>query len=214
MLRTRLGQSCCSIALFLACDAGKPGCSNGNCPKPQPELLDVRVSTSSDDAEEDPSGSVNLGSSDLELVREADLQTVGIRFQNIPLPQGATVTNAYVQFTVDEATTEATSLTIAGQADDDAPTFTEASSDVSSRQRTQASVSWSPAPWNSEGEAEDQRRRVEPYRDIPRIRPAGLSSRLSREPGAVQPGHPRGRGSGALGQPALSARRSLQEGRA
>ena len=46
------------------------------------------VSHADDDAEEDESGEVNLGSSDLELVRDSSDQTVGLRFNNIPLPRG------------------------------------------------------------------------------------------------------------------------------
>jgi PKD repeat protein len=113
--------------------------------------LEVRISASSDDAEESGSGSVSLGSSDLELVRESSNQTVGLRFPGITIPRGATIVNAYVQFKVDESDLEATTLTIGGQASDNAPTFTTTSKNVSSRQRTTASLTWSPAPWTSIG---------------------------------------------------------------
>lgn len=95
--------------------------------------IEIRVAAGSDDAEEASGGSVTLSSTDLELVQEASTQTVGLRFTGVAIPPGAVITRAYVQFTVDEATTGATALTIAGQNSDNAPTFTTASRNVSSR---------------------------------------------------------------------------------
>jgi hypothetical protein len=115
--------------------------------------VEVRVSDSSDDAEEAPSGKVNLTSSDLELVDDGGLQTVGIRFQNVAVPRGAAIRTAWVQFQVDEATSEATSLAIEGQASDQAATFTTAAEDVSTRPRTAAAVPWSPPSWPTVGTA-------------------------------------------------------------
>jgi hypothetical protein len=94
-----------------------------------------------------------LSSSDIELVRDSSNQTVGLRFAGLAIPTGATITRAYVQFTVDEATTEATDLTLAGQAIDSAPTFTSASGNVSGRARTAATVAWSPPSWTTVGAA-------------------------------------------------------------
>ena len=74
------------------------------------------MSQSSDDAEQDASsGNMYLNSSDLELVNEpggADLQEVGLRFQNVSIPQGATITAAYLEFETDETNSNSTSLTI------------------------------------------------------------------------------------------------------
>jgi hypothetical protein len=80
------------------------------------------------------------------------VQTVGLRFTGVAVPQGATITAAYVQFTVDEVSTAPTALTIAGQAADDAATFVNVRWDVSSRPRTQASVAWTPEAWALKGE--------------------------------------------------------------
>ena len=99
-----------------------------------PLTFETRVASSFDDAEERSDGSVNRGNPDLELVfdRGGD-QVVGMRFQSVPVPQGASITNAYLQFEVDETTSVATSLTIAGEASDDAPIFSSTPTDVSSR---------------------------------------------------------------------------------
>ena len=125
-----------------------------------PTVFEVRVASGNDDAEERVSnGTVNLTSTDLELISDgATAQWVGLRFTNVTVPGGATISSAYVQFQVDETDTGATSLTIQGQAIDDAPTFTNTSNDISSRGRTTASASWTPAAWNTVGEAGPEQR--------------------------------------------------------
>lgn len=113
----------------------------------------VPVARGEDDAEEDAKGKVSLDSSDLELTEDGGPQTVGLRFQSVPLPAGAKIKKAYVQFEVDEESSEATVLTLAGQAVDDAPAFAAKDKDVSSRARTQSSVEWKPGSWSEEGDA-------------------------------------------------------------
>ncbi|MFZ2403728.1 MAG: putative Ig domain-containing protein [Methylobacter sp.] len=116
--------------------------------------VDIRVNSSSDDAEQFVSnGAMDLPSSDLELTLEASNQTVGLRFNLVNIPQGATIDSASIQFTVDEVNTaEVTALTIHGQADDNAPTFTTTASNISSRPTTAASVLWDPVPgWTTVG---------------------------------------------------------------
>ena len=116
--------------------------------------FEVRVSASSDDAEESAtSGIVNRGSSDLELVDEGSNQFVGIRFNGLSIPQGANITNAYIQFQVDEPFSGTTDLMIEGHATNNAPTFTSANANISSRTRTNAIVDWTPVPWTTVGEA-------------------------------------------------------------
>jgi uncharacterized protein YjiK len=119
--------------------------------------LDVRVASGADDAEERASGSIYISSSDLELVYDGSDQTVGMRFTGVTIPQGATILTAYVQFQVDESTSGATSLLVAGEDTDSALAFSTATWDISSRARTDAVVPWSVAVW-SRGEAgPDQR---------------------------------------------------------
>ncbi len=122
-------------------------------PDPSMPVVEVRVAANSDDAEEDASGLMDLGSSDLELVYDHSNQTVGMRFNGIDIPQGSTITWAYVQFQVDETDSEATDLIIEGEASDNATTFVSSNGNISSRPRTTASAAWSPPPWMSIGEA-------------------------------------------------------------
>ena len=125
-----------------------------------PTIFEVRVATGNDDAEQRvSSGSVNLTSSDLELIADgSNDQLVGMRFTNVTVPNGATISSAYTQFQVDETNSGATNINIQGQAIDDAPTFTTGNSNISSRSRTSASVAWAPVAWTTVGEAgPDQR---------------------------------------------------------
>ncbi|HXV64356.1 MAG TPA: Ig-like domain-containing protein [Vicinamibacteria bacterium] len=115
--------------------------------------LEIRVSASSDDAEERSTGGMRLTSSDLELVFDGGDQTVGMRFNGLDLPPGAQIVNAFVQFQVDQTNTEPTSLTIQGEAVDHASTFVSTNGNLSSRPRTTAAVPWSPPAWTTAGAA-------------------------------------------------------------
>jgi len=121
---------------------------------PQPALADsinVRVSTSYDDAEERVSdGDMDRSSSDLELVLESSLQVVGVRFRNVGIPQGANITNAYIEFEVDETgNTNPCNITIQGEIHDNPGEFLSSDFNISNRTRTGASVAWSPPDWTT-----------------------------------------------------------------
>ena len=114
----------------------------------------IPISLGSDDVEEQTTGSVILGSIDIDLVRSGGNQTVGMRFNNVTIPQGTTIVDAYIQFTAQNINSETTALTIEGQAADNALTFVNnVNGDVSTRTRTTTGVSWLPAPWSTVGEA-------------------------------------------------------------
>src|SRR6185503_18540636 len=91
--------------------------------------------------------------SDLELTRDSTDQTVGMRFRSVAIPPGATIQRAWVQLTVDEASSDATALTIAGEDVDNSVTFTTGTRNVSSRSRTPETVAWSPSSWQTVGQA-------------------------------------------------------------
>ena len=126
---------------------------------PVVNTVEVRVASSSDDAEESASGVVSLTSSDLELVyTSGSNQVVGMRFNAVQVPPGASISSAYIQFKVDEPTSSTAELTIQGQFTGDAPTFTGTDGDISSRLRTTNTATWNPLPWMTVGEtAIDQR---------------------------------------------------------
>ena len=115
--------------------------------------LDIPISAGMDDAEERATGSVILGNGDLEFVEDqGGNQVVGLRFNNITIPAGAVVTNAYIQFKADETGSSTTALTIEAEATDDATRFFGASNNISARTRTSASAAWAPVPWTTVGE--------------------------------------------------------------
>ena len=111
--------------------------------------FDARTAADADDAEESSSGSVSLTGSDLELVNDGNDQVVGIRFPNLAIWSGATITAAWIQFTADESQNEATILDIQAQAIANAPAFTTSSRNVSTRTRTSNKVTWAPDDWSS-----------------------------------------------------------------
>lgn len=119
-----------------------------------PTVFTKQIATGSDDVEETSKGVVNLSGDDIELVYDTKTtgsQVVGLRFGGILIPQGATITKAYIQFTVDEITNTSCNLTIKGEASDNSTAFTSSSKNVSRRVKTSASVNWVPAGWTTIG---------------------------------------------------------------
>jgi hypothetical protein len=146
---------------------GELDCNEGPPPEPEPvpRTLEVRIASGADDVEEQ--GPDSLGtpgamysySTDLEMVRDDDptsygAQMIGLRFNHVTVPKGATVSQATIRFhavSADSPNTNSdpTPLTIQGQAADSAPAFTTARYDLSTRARTTASVGWAPTAWSS-----------------------------------------------------------------
>ncbi|MFD1504947.1 hypothetical protein FE374_10955 [Georgenia yuyongxinii] len=126
-------------------------------------LVVAPVLTGDDDVEEYvSSGRMYLDSSDLEIVREGTTeQAVGLRFADLPIPAGAQISEAYVQFTVDEpeASTEDFAVDIRVEDVDDATPFTTETANLTSRAFSEQAVSWADVPlWTVDREAgPDQR---------------------------------------------------------
>jgi hypothetical protein len=124
---------------------------------PATTTVEVRVAATADDAEEYAAGTVDLFSSDLELVYDgynsAGNQSVGLRFNALAIPNGAQILSAWVQFKADETVNTAGTMVFRAQAVDSAPVFTSVASNVSSRALTTASTSWTPASWTVVGDA-------------------------------------------------------------
>ena len=115
-----------------------------------------------DDAEEYDAGNINLRGIDLDLGRmegEED-SVVGLRFADIRIPKGARIEKAYLQFTAEDDSGEAnpTDLTIQAELSGYAEPFTRADYNISSRKWTQASIKWSPEPWDFAGQRSEKQR--------------------------------------------------------
>lgn len=114
----------------------------------------AQVSNNNDDAEERVSnGNISRGSSDLELVFDGNnQQLVGVRFLNVNVPAGVLITNAYIQFTVDETDSGAANVVVRGEANANPARFGNDDGDISNRPLTSASVAWNNIPpWTTVG---------------------------------------------------------------
>ena len=127
-----------------------------------PSTESYPVSSGNDDAEEEPDGDIDLGSSDLEITIDSSRegpQTLGIRFGGVTIPKGATVLNAAIQFTVDpgdeDKNRDPFEVTIFGEAVGNAPGYTGTDFEITDRlaaSSTSTSVNWSAVPaWESDG---------------------------------------------------------------
>lgn len=125
----------------------------------QVQSISVQVNSSADDAEEDGPGftipgAMYLNSSDIELVFDGGNQYVGFRFTNIGIPQGAIISNAYIQFTVDETFNTAGSVSFWAEDVDSAATFSSTPFNISGRTAGVDTVTWSNIPlWTAAGDA-------------------------------------------------------------
>ena len=120
--------------------------------------FEARIAFSSDDAEQRANGSVQLTRSGLHFMLDNYDNTVpraiGMRWTNVQIPSGATITAAYIRFTVATTGSKPTDVTFHGQAADNAPTFTTAIYNITSRPKTNSSVNWLNIPsWTILGES-------------------------------------------------------------
>ncbi len=124
---------------------------------PAPLLTNtVSIAGGDRDTEQFTNGVVNFTSTDLELVRDeannTGDQTIGLRFENLPLPIGAQIVSANIQFTTDETNSEPTTLTIHAHRSGNAAVFTTNTFDLTTRPLTISSAVWTPPPWTLVGE--------------------------------------------------------------
>jgi len=108
------------------------------------------IAASADDSEETRStGVVAQTGVALDLGAAAVItatQLVGLRFAALPIPRGATVTRAYLEFVTRTAQNKRTSLTFAAEAQPNPSPFTDANGDLSARSVTSATVVWANIP--------------------------------------------------------------------
>ena len=116
-----------------------------------PTDIEVSIISTNNDVEQRSNGSMYFTSSDIEFMNDGGNQTVGLRFESVNIPQGATVTAASIEFEIDETKsgTQAIEIDITGHDNDSSAAFTTSQNDVSDRVRTTATVNWditSPTP--------------------------------------------------------------------
>lgn len=109
-----------------------------------------QVTQSSDDADETSGGTMDLTSTHSHLFFASFREYVGLRFQSVTIPVGATINSAVIRFTAytDTAISPAGNVTIQCQDADDPGTFTSSNSNISNRTLTTASTVWTnPVAW-------------------------------------------------------------------
>ena len=106
--------------------------------------ISKRIVHKYDDAEEDD-GDMSRTSSDLDLGEE----WVGLRFQSITVPQGATITDAYIQFTAEDNDNGSAKVKIYGEDENDADQYSSSDDDITDRTKTSEKVTWNMPSWTT-----------------------------------------------------------------
>ncbi|MFV0566819.1 MAG: hypothetical protein ACK5NB_13420 [Flavobacteriaceae bacterium] len=130
---------------------------------PEGQIATFSILTENDDVEEiiadngegGTIGEMDLSSSDLEIGELSGGQGIvgiGLRFNFVGLPQGATITSAKVQFQVDNAGSGPVEMIIYGENTGNSEAFTSDLGNLTSRNYTSSSVIWEVPEWASEGE--------------------------------------------------------------
>jgi len=150
-----------------------PG-GGGTVPEPYPctqetsGIVDVQVSSGYDDAEEytsgncggNPYGNIHRNSPDLDLGLETIsgwtcYEIVGIRFRDVQVPQGRTITSAELTFTAygsSAAAVPGAVLTIHGEDHDDPGYYSTSRYAISGRDYLDTTVDWEVPQWSSGSE--------------------------------------------------------------
>lgn len=151
----------------------------GNDPVTGPEFtitgttVVIAIDNENDDVEEiavlragssDAVGDMDLTSSDLELGEMSSgqgLMNIGLRFNNVDIPQGASIEEASIQFKCDDDGADPVEVTIYGEASDNADAYSEANGEVSGRSLTTENVVWVIPPWIASGDRLDAQKTVD-----------------------------------------------------
>ncbi|MBK8100288.1 MAG: PQQ-dependent sugar dehydrogenase [Planctomycetes bacterium] len=119
---------------------------------PAPNSTSLAVTTSADDATETlASGAVDRGNPNLRLGAEGGVpRLIGLRWA-LPIPPGATLESARLQFHSTAPQVLQSRLVIHAEATDDAAVLTGVPFELSSRTRGPEQVVWTPAGWPASG---------------------------------------------------------------
>ena len=111
-----------------------------------PTSLSVEIIDGDDDAEEKTSGKVNLGANDLDFF-QFGFEYIAMRFQNVTIPQGASIVSAIVRFTAhDNDTGTPGTANIYCEDANDSAALTRATNNISGRSLTTDFTLWENEP--------------------------------------------------------------------
>jgi type IV pilus assembly protein PilY1 len=117
----------------------------------EPEFI-TSIAEPGDDGHEKGSV-VSLYTDNLKLVEGTDTVTSGLRFSDINIPQGATITSASIRLTSAQLSTGAVSINLAAEKAVQAAEFDSSQNDLSDREKTLNSIQWdTDNDWPATGE--------------------------------------------------------------
>ncbi len=112
------------------------------------ETLDIRITDQTQDTEERVSnGKMDNNDGSLDIGYEkSNKQLIGLRFENVAIPQGSTINSAYLQFTAKVDDSKGANFILSAEASDNAAALTTSTGNVSSRTETTAKYNWDNVP--------------------------------------------------------------------
>jgi hypothetical protein len=118
-------------------------------PTMAPPHVVLQVENPDDDVSQSVLGSTDLNLTVLTMGDTGGVsQFVGLRFSSVNVPQGAHITDAYLEFTALGDSPGVTTLSIAGHAADDSPAFSAGDGPMERQtEYTSATVTWGPIGW-------------------------------------------------------------------
>ncbi len=114
----------------------------------------LEIAAGSDDAEQNLSnGTMYLANTTLSLCSSSGQnQIAGLRFPKFSLPTNVIIESAYLQLFAKDVSSGTASFTITGEKSTNSSTFSSSASNISSRPKTVAKVTWSVPTWEEWGE--------------------------------------------------------------
>lgn len=103
------------------------------------EEITLQISLNTDDARQNSGAMERLQNN---ITVDSSDEWLGLRWQNVTIPQGATIQSAYIEFRFINADRDDPLVTFYGDDVDDAPTFSATANDISDRTQTTANVAW------------------------------------------------------------------------
>lgn len=115
---------------------------------PADPIATATINSDDDDATEKRLGNkVTYDSQNLVFNRANETDILGLRFNDLDIPQGAKIVKASITFSTYTSTSGAANLNISAERIGDSPTFT--GSKLSTRAKTVSNVAWQPEDWDA-----------------------------------------------------------------
>ncbi|MDN4503876.1 PilC/PilY family type IV pilus protein [Alteromonadaceae bacterium BrNp21-10] len=106
----------------------------------EPEIV-TSVANSGDDGYES-AGSGNINNDRIKIAEGTVTHTTGLRFEQLQIPRGAVITEAYVRLTSDDYNASAADISFYGELTGNGSQFTAAANNMSGRSKTVTRIDW------------------------------------------------------------------------